>query len=80
MPVPQVGDINYVLIRPGAAATGTFLLVDVVTGSYVSGACREFALTRGAAQSHSPQSIWQQHVDHCWPMGDPVRLPAPGRD
>jgi hypothetical protein len=47
MPKPQVGDI---LIRPGASASDTFILVDVVTGKYVGGPFRGLAVAFGAAR------------------------------
>jgi hypothetical protein len=73
MPAPQVGDI---LIRPGAAAADTFILVDVVTGKYVGGPFRGLALAVGAAKSKAPRAIWHQNVDERGrPMGEPFKLP-----
>ena len=73
MPAPQVGDI---LIRHGAAATDTFLLVDVVTGKYLGGRFLGLEMALVAAKTRHPRAIWHQSVDERGrPMGDPFKLP-----
>ena len=72
MPIPQRGDI---LIR-ASWVSGTYSLIDVISGEHIAGPFNDFAGAVAAARHRHVRAIWQQHLDtRGRPLGAPFRLP-----